>query len=150
MDIALTNTGPTGVLAFDISLLDGDLQTDEGMRTAVAISLFTDARAADDDELPNPGGDRRGWWGDTYAPIAGDVTGSKLWLLARSKNTAGVLAQAQQYGQDALAWLVTDGIASSVTVVASFPRLGWLGLSVTIDRPAAPARGPYDFVWLHS
>jgi phage gp46-like protein len=116
----------------------------------VIISLFSDARAADDDELPNPAGDRRGSWADTYSAIPGDVTGSKLWLLARSKSTSDVLAKAQQYAQAALAWLVEDGIASSVSATASFPQKGWFSISVTINRPAAPARGPYDFVWQNS
>jgi phage gp46-like protein len=150
MDIALTQVGTAGQLAFDITLVDGYLAGDDGMRTAVIISLFSDARAADDDELPNPGGDRRGWWADTYAPIPGDVTGSKLWLLARSKNTPDVLAKAQQYARDALAWLVEDGIASGIAAVASFPQLGWFSISVTINRPAAPSRGPFDFVWQNS
>ncbi|MGI8839772.1 MAG: phage GP46 family protein [Caulobacteraceae bacterium] len=148
-DIALKITDD-GDFAADIFMAGADLAGDDGMRTAVVISLFTDARAGDDDVLPQPGGDRRGWWGDTYAEIPGDVTGSKLWLLDREKQLPSVLSRAQEYAGAALAWLVDDGVASAVKVVASFPVRGWLGLSVTVERPSGQARQQFDFTWAHS
>ena len=52
------------LLAADMSLIGIDLATEEGLYTAVVISLFTDARADKDDELPAGENDsRRGWWG---------------------------------------------------------------------------------------
>ena len=53
-----------GAWSADLSILGGDLATDDGLRTAVIISLFTDARARADDPLPEADADRRGWWGD--------------------------------------------------------------------------------------
>lgn len=149
-------------VAADLLLANGQLATDAGMRTAILISLFTDARAADDETLPEAGGDRRGWWGDAYArdarPDAGTARdanriGSLLWLLSRSKITAPVLAQAQQACADALAWLVRDGIASAVRVVVEAqarpgqrtPDL--LAIAVEIDRPGGPNRQRHDFTW---
>lgn len=148
--------------AADLLLAGGQLATDAGMRTAILISLFSDARAADDEELPEAGGDRRGWWGDAYArdprPDAGtarDVNriGSLLWLLSRSKITARTLTQAKQACEDALAWLVRDGIASAVRVVVEAqarpgqqtPDL--LAIAVEIDRPGGPNRQRHDFTW---
>lgn len=61
----------------DIALKNGALDTDDGLRTAILISLFTDARALDDDVLPAPE-DRRGWWGDAIPEIEGDIIGSRL------------------------------------------------------------------------
>ncbi len=139
-----------GDFSADIAVLNGDLQSDEGMNTAIIISLFTDARADDDDALPQENADRRGWWADAYAPIPGDVTGSKLWLLSRAKQTSAVLIQARQYALDALAWLIADGVAASVEVTASFPQRGWLGLAVEVDRPSGPGRLHYDYVWAHA
>lgn len=149
-------------MAADLLLSNGQLMTDAGMRTAILISLFTDARAADDETLPEPGSDRRGWWGDAYArddrPDAGtarDVNriGSLLWLLSRSKITARVLSQATQACEEALAWLVRDGIASAVRVVVSAEvRIGqvmpdMLAIAVEIDRPGGPNRQRHDFTW---
>lgn len=159
--------------AADLLLGNGQLATDAGMRTAILISLFSDARAADDEQLPEAGGDRRGWWGDAFArdarPDAGTARdanriGSLLWLLSRSKITARTLAQAQQACAEALAWLVRDGIASAVRVVveaqmrpgqaaSSSAAIGnqgapdMLAIAVEIDRPGGPNRQRHDFTW---
>lgn len=79
----------------------GDLVAENTLRTAVILSLFLDRRADDDDVLPNGSNDRRGWWADTVAPMteygiggglaSGDRIGSRLWLLSREKQLAGVL-----------------------------------------------------------
>jgi phage gp46-like protein len=146
----------------DLLLGNGQLATDAGLRTAILISLFTDARAADDEQLPEAGTDRRGWWGDAFArdarPDAGTARdtnriGSLLWLLSRSKITPRVMAQAQQACEEALAWLLRDGIAAAVRVVVEAqvrpqqqtPDL--LAIAVEIDRPGGPNRQRFDFAW---
>jgi phage gp46-like protein len=130
--------------------LGGSPATADDLQTAVILSLGSDARAGADDALPDGSGDRRGWWGDVLPPnsLAGDRFGSLLWLLAREKQIPSVLARAEGYAREALAWLITDGIASRVDVAASFPALGWLLLEVAIHRPTAPpARYRFDFAW---
>ncbi len=125
-----------------------ELADDDGLETAVIMSLFTDRRAADDDALPFIDADRRGWWGDSYPDVPNDRIGSRLWLLARSKQTQAVLNRAREYAQEALAWLVDDGVASSVTVDAEIVRTGVLGLSIAIQRPrAAVARYRFEKFW---
>lgn len=120
---------------------ENGLLDDDGLETAVILSLFQDARATDD-ELAEAGltkDQNRGWWGDTFPEIDGDVEGSKLWLLARALKTPESLAQGQAYAEDALAWLVEDEVALSVTVTT-----GWLDgsdimtLSVEILRKDVP------------
>ena len=63
-----------------------DMLTDDSLTTEVIISLFTDRRALDSDDLPGGDSDRRGWWGDSYRdrPI-----GSRLWLLSREDVAIG-------------------------------------------------------------
>lgn len=142
-DIALIDN----IGAFDFALKGADLETDEGLNAAVVVSLFCDARA-DSDEIPE-GEDPRGWWADHFAENSGDQTGSKLWLLGREKQIPEVLARAQEYAQEALAWLVDDGVASGVTVDASFPQMGALELAVSITRPRSGAsfERRYQYVW---
>lgn len=116
------------------------LTEDDGLETAVVLSLFTDRRAEDDDRLPEPGDtDRRGWWADAFPEIEGDRIGSRLWLLNREKQTQDVANRAREYAEEALAWLVDDGIASRIEVEAAFVRAGVLGLGVAIHRPDIPA-----------
>jgi len=97
-----------------------DLEKDGGLETAVIISLFTDRKANEDDELPDPNNpDRRGWWGDLVAPeVEGDRIGSRLWLLERSKTTEEVIVKAKKYAEEALQWLIDDQVAVKVEVEA--------------------------------
>lgn len=139
----------------DLLLSGGRLASDDGLRTAILISLFTDARAADDAVLPEDGDDRRGWWGDALAEGAGpdagtardpDRIGSLLWLLARSKITDRVIAQAHHTCHEALAWLVRDGVAAAVRVFVE-AQGSRLAIAVELDRPSGPGRQRFDFTW---
>ncbi len=131
MDIAITQDSNG---QFDIALGDYDLTSDQGLRTAVLISLFTDRRAEVDDQLPDGSNDRRGYWGDSYPDIDGDKIGSRLWLLSREKQTTDVLIRAREYCQEALQWLIDDGIASTVEVDNEWLRQGVMAIYITITR----------------
>ena len=119
----------------DIELAGYDLATDDGLRTAVILSLFTDRRAEPDDLLPDGGQDRRGWWADAWPQVEGDRIGSRLWLLSREKALPAVAQRAREYAEEALAWLVDDGIAAAVRVEAQTQERGVLGIHVSIERP---------------
>lgn len=130
-DIALRQTSKPGEPpSFDIALDGGDVARDDGLRTAVLLSLFLDRRADDDDIVE--GDDRRGSWMDQYLSHAGDRLGSRLWLLQREKETDATLARARAYAKEALAWLVDDGIARAVDTEAEWIARGTLGLRVQI------------------
>lgn len=139
---------------------DGNIVSNDLLDTAVAISLFTRRRAEQDDVLPEPNSDREGWWADGLGPNDpdGDKIGSRLWLLNRSKASQRVLNLAKTYAEEALAWLVEDGIASEVTVsverakARDYPELRTSGggdmlvLGVRIVRPDDPA-ARWESVW---
>lgn len=124
------------------------LVEDNGLESAVIISLFTDRRDNDDDVIPDGSNDRRGWWADEFTEIKTDKIGSRLWLLTREKQLTSVVVRARQYAEEALKWLVDDGVAEAVTVVASIPRSGMLGLDVSIQRPQQSiTRYRFDTFW---
>jgi phage gp46-like protein len=129
-DIALKQFDDGG---FDIDIVSGDLLTDNGMRTAVLISLFTDRVANDDDAIPDGSDNRRGYWADAYA-ANGDKIGSRLWLLGREMQTNDTLTRAEEYADEALAWLLADGVASRIDNVASWLSDGLLSIQTTIKR----------------
>ena len=119
--------------------LDGlGLVEDDGLETAIIISLFTDRRANADDVIPDGSTDRRGWFGDIFNEVEHDKIGSRLWLLAREKQLQSVIIRAREYAEESLEWLIDDGVADAVVVVASNPRSGILGLEVAITRPLQP------------
>lgn len=106
--------------------------TDSALVRAVIISLFTWRRADPDDDLP--GSDKFGWWGDTYAQDAGDLIGSRLWLLSRSPLTNETVRQAIEYAEEALQWLIDDGVASRISVLAERQGKEMLALQLQVFR----------------
>lgn len=143
-DVRIAWKGTTG----DLALAGFDLERDDGLQTAVLVSLFSDRRAEIDDVLPGAADDRRGWWGDEFLDTPGDRIGSRLWLLGREKQLASVVERAREYAVEALQWLVEDGVAARVDVAAEIVRAGMLGLHVRILRPdRSRVEYRFDHVW---
>ena len=129
-------------LVLDVDDAGIDLKGDDGLLTAVIVSLFTDARAHDDDALPDERvgvpTDKRGWWGDHIrADSAADPIGSRLWLLHRELEMPQVVRRAEQYAREALAWLTRDGHVRDLRVAAHHVSKGYLGIGVAAQRPDA-------------
>ena len=115
----------------DLAFEAGDLQMDRGLRSAVLMSLFCDARAREDEVAA--GDDPRGWW----AEDPGDPWGSRLWLLSRAKRTGETLQLARDYVVSALRWLERNGCAERVDVAAFYGPRGELALNVSVIRGRA-------------
>jgi phage gp46-like protein len=109
----LPTTDGDGDVSYDD---DGRIVEGHDLKAAVFLSLFLDAPARDGDDIPDHA-TRRGFWADAFN-TDGDITGSRLWLLERSKVTAAALADAKTYADEALAWMVRDGVARAVTTSA--------------------------------
>lgn len=135
------------------------LALESGLATAVLLSLFTDARALPDDELPLGQTERRGWVGDEFmgaadteaTPGAGQGWGSLLWLVLTGKAAADVPERARFYAGQALAWMVRDGVVDRVDVAAQWVATAGgtrdrLGLRVTLWQPGE-VRPVYDVLW---
>ena len=120
-----------------------DLQTNDDLLTAVTISLFTDRVAAEDDPIPDGSGDRRGWWADTEQyPI-----GSRLWQLDRAKRTQATLAAAQTYIEEALQWLIDDGVVAQFGIYIEWQAQNTLAAQVTAFRNDG-TKQPMAFAWV--
>jgi phage gp46-like protein len=134
---------------FDVAVDNGDLATRRDLETAVILSLFTDRRAEPEDRLPDPSEGRRGWWGDTFAPVQNDRIGSRLWLLHREKRTRETLARAREYVQEAVAWLVDDGIANRVETAVEYDpnRLDLIKIRIVVHRPQGLEEYRFDHLW---
>lgn len=90
-----------------------DLLSDSGLETAILISLFSDRRASADDVIPDTSiDDLRGWWGDTLINFN---IGSLLWLLGRSSTSETLPSEIEEYTNNALSWLIAEGIAKTIT-----------------------------------
>jgi len=100
----------------DIKQSGGDLVAELGLETAVYMSLFTDRQANVDDEIPDGTDNRRGWWGDLVNNTNDDKIGSRLWLLDRSKTDDQTVADAKFYCEEALQWMIDDGVCMDIEV----------------------------------
>jgi len=148
-DLALV-ADETGLNTFmvDMAIADNDLVTDDGLETAVILSLFVDRRAADEDVLPPGMTDRRGWFGDAVPIVAGDKSGSRLWMLMREKLTTETVTKAREFAEEALAWMVDDLVAEEVTVETSNPAPGLLAIAIDVKKPGTdPIRFAYNLTW---
>lgn len=145
-DIALVFTDFGGG---DLLLSGQDLARDDGLESAVLVSLFTDRRASIEQlRAGDNKNDLRGWWGDFAPSVEGDKTGSLLWLLAREKQTRETLSRARQYVEQALAWMVDDKVARSVAVETEYAGMGVMLIGVDIYRPdGTRSTYRYDYEW---
>ena len=129
----------------DIIIENGDLKADNGLETAVLISLFTDRRV-EVDELPNTETPNRGWWGDELSEPADDKIGSGLWVTERGKINEDTESQLEDFASQALQWLIDDGIALSVTATAESVNNDQINLLIEITQPQGNNR-PFRFIW---
>ena len=123
---------------FDIAVVDGLLAVDEGLTSAVILSLFTDAYATTDEltAFGMPLDDHRGCWADGILDDEPGGVGSKLWLLSRALRNDESLAFGQVEAQRCLQWLVDDEIAERVTVSAAWWKsTGFMALDIRIYKP---------------
>jgi phage gp46-like protein len=128
----------------DINILGSDVERDPGLETSILISLFSDRRADDQDTLPDNSGDKRGWWGDTEQL----KVGSKLWLLHRSSLTPDVPGVVTQYIEDALQWMIDDGVIKGVDVEVVREDAYTLSTTIGVQQPDGQEKFyKYSFNW---
>lgn len=127
------------------------LEADNGLDTAVILSLLTDRRANDDDAIPGGVDDKRGGWMDTFLDVEGDQFGSRLWLLERAKLLPETVNRVRDYCYEALAWMIKAGIAKAVNVTASIMRhhpVGIIAAIIEIVKPdGTTTRYQFNDLW---
>jgi phage gp46-like protein len=106
----------------DFILADRDVDRDDGLETAVLITLLTDKHADAGDPLPDDSGYRGGWFGDSLPVVPDYKMGTKLWLLQRAKTVTEIPAIAKEHLLDGFKWMIEDGIVKSVDVTVERRR----------------------------
>lgn len=129
----------------DWNIIDGDLETGDDLETSILVALFTDRVLPEDETPPDGSNDHRGWWADTYTETP---VGSRLWTLYRCNisSVSGLLQKAKDICNEALAYLVSDSVASSVGVQTSYLAPERLGIAVTVQEPSGSIR-VFRYAW---
>jgi len=136
--------GVSYVRTQDIDILNID---EDGIKSAVIISLFTDRRLPFAGNAPSVKDDRRGWWGDNTLQ-SDDRMGSRLWTLAREKTiSSSIIPKAEEIIKEALAWMIEDKVADDVVVVVTKEDNNTLSFKVTLVRPQDEKTSGYNFLW---
>jgi hypothetical protein len=115
---------------YDIDFKNGDFLLTQGLETAILMSIYCQQR----DDSIEVSSSRGGWAGNELQSVAGFQQGSKLWTLYQSAATEDVANLAQNFIEDALQWLIDDGIAEEISVVTSVIDNSKLQAEVTITR----------------
>lgn len=119
---------------------DGDLVIDETPIPAILMSVGLDRRAAPDDPLPDgrsqfltPSSfsERRGSIADGLNPF-GELTGSKLWLLNRAKETETTRLLCEFWLAEALGWAEAE-TGEPAEIEVKWLRPGTLGYRVIVS-----------------
>lgn len=119
------------------------LQSGDWLATMVYTSLFTNARA-DDDNVPAGETDRGGYWGDAFSTRS---LGSLLWTMRREKLSPQNLLRIRDICLQALAWLLDAGHITAVDVQTTVLAPDRLQLIVTCTRSNS---GPAVYVLEYS
>ena len=123
-DVLLQQTNDDG----EITVANGVVTMSGGLETAAYLSLF--GGNEDDDGRPeNPAT----WWGNLLEinPAKKYVSETQH-LLQSIPSVSANLRRIEDAARNDLSWLLSEGIASSVDVLASVPGLNKVALLVTI------------------
>lgn len=114
-----------------------------GLETASLYSTLTNRRAPDSAEGVEA--QPFGWWGDDFPEVDQDQWGSLLWLrIGRTKLTVADIRQTQVDVEQAHAWMVEDGLASSVVVTVERVDPDAVLAAVNITQPDGTQ---WDSIW---
>jgi len=131
---------------FDIEVINDDLAADNGLETAVAISLFTDRRVSDE-ELPDLERSKRGWWGDVIPEIPQDKIGSRLWTIEREKVTVEILRRSEELCREALDWMIEDGAAKEINASSVYSSNSKMDTTIEIVKPDDVESTRFQVIW---
>lgn len=130
-DLALKWDGVIGDLEFG----EMDIVTDDSLKSAILISIFTDKRHEGE----------RGCWIDSFED---DPVGSRLWLLDREKKISEIPLRANEYVRESLQWLIRDGIVKSVKVDSYIEGQNILQIPIEVTKPdGKKVNYQFDSVW---
>lgn len=96
-----------------ISLFGNDLTPEYLFETSVIISIFSEARASELEDLPKEYIFKSGWFGSV---LLGFELGSKMWLLDRSVLDKLTMIKGKAYILESLHWMIDLKILKEIQI----------------------------------
>jgi len=100
---------------FKLNALYENTESTAGIEHAVLQSLLNWSKAHINDPIEKHKS-KQGWWANEF--LSG--VGCRDWTLARSKQTQETLKRAKHYTEQALHWLISQNLATKITVETGF------------------------------
>ena len=120
-------------LSYDIEFENGDFKIDDGLETALIVSILSDRRASESQvfqpEL------RRGWIGDLVTTLPGYKLGSHIWLSEQARVTQETLSTIQDSAEKSLNWMLSASLILKVEAKATITSKDNILLTITITSP---------------
>lgn len=117
-------------LAFDE--VKGDLLTSDSLENAVVISIGTYARERKLGKVANLKPNVGGWWGDALDEKG--TLGGYLYEAFPGKLIESTARQVEVLCSEALAWMVDDGVAKSVSCVVEIDGEQRMNVNILIEK----------------
>ena len=124
-DVKLFQTVDDG----EITVVDGVVEMSGGLETSVYLSMF----GGNEDDTGSDGNPHT-WWGnlDETGPVR-QYRSETQNLLQSLPATTGNLRRVEDAANRDVAWMLEIGVASSITILASLPRLNVIQIDVQIQ-----------------
>lgn len=120
---------------YDLKTTGEDIEEENGLETAIIISLYTDRRVEN----------KNGFWGDS---LGDGEWGSKIWTLRRETLNPKIQKKLEEYAKDSLKWLIDDKVAKSITVSSEIINPMSIHLLIKIIRPNGSVLGyRFNNIW---
>ncbi len=113
---------------FSLNAITAPLSSKTGLTHAIMQSILNHAESTQNDRARMGINERGGHWSNELLAMVG----SRDWTLRREKLTSQTLNQAKRFYEDALAWLVNDGHAKTITVSVWEEEPNVMGRTVTV------------------
>ena len=131
---------------FDLDFDGLDLLLTNTLENAVIISIGSYAREVTG-ETANTEPDIGGWWGDAVEDNLIKL-GGYLHKAFHKKLTNATCRDIEGFVNDALKWMVNDGIAKETSCSASISGSKMISMTVIITKPSgSPETFTYEFNW---
>ena len=131
--------------SFDLLIENGDFKAEDGLDTALWVSLFTDARA-DESQVLQPES-RRGWMGNLVSNVFERQLGGLLWLAEQRRLIQETLNEVEDYVRKSLDWMLEDGLARNIEVSGEIVPLNGLAVTITITTQEGSTDSHYVPLW---
>ena len=128
---------------FEIAQKGGDFDTVDGLETAILVSLFTNSRR-DESDISNPL-NRGGWIGNWRTSKRPRELGGLCWTVEHERLTREVLNIARENAQNALAWMIDDGLCRNIEVETEPQNQSKIQYKITITSRDGIK---YDYIYL--